>query len=273
MHRKRFVRLGLVQMGLSLVGSCMGLGAVSVGVHQMLGGFYRVFFVLTVASFLLLNHFTYLGSTTSSNLSLDKEIDKRIGKSATTLARLTTRVWENPKLSVKTKMAVYNACVLSTLLYGSETWQRRLRWLGHVRRMEDGRIPKDLLYGELISGKRRTWRPQLRFKDVCKRDLKALDIDTEHWEDLASDRSRWRCTLSSQLKSGEARLMHSAEGQLLYCTAFLASNMNKQTAAARRKAVKLVTHPLRSRAGNTRVAPGRYVMSDWNLYTHFYRHS
>ncbi|XP_066289741.1 uncharacterized protein [Branchiostoma lanceolatum] len=56
------------------------------------------------------NHFTYLGSTASSNLSLDKEIDKRIGKSATTLARLTTRVWENPKLSVKTKMAVYNAC-------------------------------------------------------------------------------------------------------------------------------------------------------------------
>ncbi|CAH1233105.1 Hypp587 [Branchiostoma lanceolatum] len=89
--------------------------------------------------------------------------------------------------------------------------QRRLRWLGHVRRMEDGRIPKDLLYGELISGKRRTGRPQLRFKDVCKRDLKALDIDTEHWEDLASDRSRWRCTLFRQLKSGEVRLMHSAE--------------------------------------------------------------
>ena len=30
--------------------------------------------------------------------------------------------------------------------------QRRLRWLGHVRRMEDGRIPKDIFYGELIGG-------------------------------------------------------------------------------------------------------------------------
>ena len=68
------------------------------------------------------NQFSYLGSTISSNISLDAEIDKRIGKAATTLARLTSRVWENPKLTIKTKIAVYNACVVSTLLYGSETW-------------------------------------------------------------------------------------------------------------------------------------------------------
>jgi len=66
--------------------------------------------------------FTYLGSTITNNLSLDTELDKRIGKAATTLARLTTRMWTNPKLPTKTKMAVYNACVISTLLYGNETW-------------------------------------------------------------------------------------------------------------------------------------------------------
>lgn len=208
----------------------------------------------------VVNQFTYLGSTISSNLSLDTELDKRIGKAATTLARLTTRVWENSKLSIKTKMAVYNACVLSTLLYGSETWttyakqerrlnafhmrcvrrilgiswqdrvpntevlsraglptmftllrQRRLRWLGHVHRMEDGRIPKDILYGELMNGKRGTGRPQLRYRDVCKRDMKALDINTESWENLADDRSRWRSTLTSHLKTGEERLKVTAE--------------------------------------------------------------
>ena len=76
--------------------------------------------------------FTYLGSTITDNLSLDAEIDKRIGKATSTLARLTARVWTSPKLSVKTKMAVYNACVISTLLYGSETWTM---YAGQERRL------------------------------------------------------------------------------------------------------------------------------------------
>ena len=68
------------------------------------------------------SQFTYLGSTITDNLSLDAEIDKRIGKTASTLTRLMARVWRSPKLAVRTKMADYNACVISTLLYGSETW-------------------------------------------------------------------------------------------------------------------------------------------------------
>ena len=203
--------------------------------------------------------FTYLGSTITDNLYLDAEINTRIGKAASTLARLTARVWTSPKLSVKTTMAVYNACVISTLLYGSETWttcvgqerrlnifhprsirrilgkcwqdkvtnadvlsrgslptiytllrQRRLRWLGHVRRMEDGRIPKYILYGELALGRRTTGRPHLRFKDVCVRDMKAVDIDTMSWEGLAVDRTKWRIALIQHLKTGEYKLMAAA---------------------------------------------------------------
>ena len=67
--------------------------------------------------------------------------------------------------------------------------QRRLGWLGHVSRTDDARIPKDTRHGELSSGHRATGRPQSRYKDVVKRDMKALGIDTQSWEDLAADRS------------------------------------------------------------------------------------
>ena len=196
-------------------------------------------------------HFTYLGSTITSNLSLDAEIDKRIAKAAAVMAQLSKRVWGNNQLTLNTKLKVYQACVLSSLPYGSESWttyarqenrlesfhirclrrilgitwqdrvtntavlekagslsmhlmlcQRRLRWLGHVHRMDDGRIPRDVMYGELASGRRPTGRPAVRFKDVCKRDLKLTGIDPYTWESLADDRSGWRHAVR---ESGEVR--------------------------------------------------------------------
>ena len=39
--------------------------------------------------------------------------------------RLTKRVWSNNKLSDHTKVNVYKACVISTSLYGSESWTMR----------------------------------------------------------------------------------------------------------------------------------------------------
>ena len=84
--------------------------------------------------------------------------------------------------------------------------QYRLRWLGHVRRMEDGRIPKDLLYGKLAEGKRNIGRPSLRFKDTCKRDMKALNIDTNEWEEITEDRYKWRSLLRKELKDREEKL-------------------------------------------------------------------
>ena len=69
----------------------------------------------------MVDEFTYLGYTISSKLSRDKEIYRRIGRAATSeLVRLTTRVWKNKWLTIKTKVSVYNTCVLSTLFYGSE---------------------------------------------------------------------------------------------------------------------------------------------------------
>ena len=71
--------------------------------------------------------FVYLGSTISDSLALDMEINKRIGKTATIMSRLTKRVWTNGKLTEHTKIQVYRACALSTLLYGNELWTLRAR--------------------------------------------------------------------------------------------------------------------------------------------------
>ena len=68
------------------------------------------------------NSFIYLGSTVTSTTSLDTEIGKRIGHAPTNMSKLSQRVWENQKLTTPTKMAVYRARIISTLLYGSESW-------------------------------------------------------------------------------------------------------------------------------------------------------
>ncbi|PIK34998.1 hypothetical protein BSL78_28183 [Apostichopus japonicus] len=79
----------------------------------------------------------------------------------------------------------------STSIYAMLS-ERRLRWLGHVSRMDKGRIPKDLLYGQLECGTRSTGRPQLRFKESCKRDLLSAHMDINTWEDIVVDRPSWR---------------------------------------------------------------------------------
>ena len=68
------------------------------------------------------NSFKYLGATLTCNASLDAEIDARIAKAAGTMSRLSKRVWSNNLLTLHTKLSVYAACVISTLLYGSESW-------------------------------------------------------------------------------------------------------------------------------------------------------
>ena len=45
--------------------------------------------------------------------------------SVDTTSGITKRVWSNNKLSDHTKVNVYKVCVISTLLYGSESWAMR----------------------------------------------------------------------------------------------------------------------------------------------------
>ena len=69
-----------------------------------------------------MNSFAYLGSTLSRNGSLDAEISRRIAKASTAFGKLEKRVWSDRGITTNTKLSVYEACVLTVLLYGSETW-------------------------------------------------------------------------------------------------------------------------------------------------------
>ena len=66
--------------------------------------------------------FTYLGSTLTSDAQLDVEIDTRLAKASSSFGRLRNTVWERKGLNIKTKLKVYRAVVLTSLLYACETW-------------------------------------------------------------------------------------------------------------------------------------------------------
>ncbi|XP_076047199.1 uncharacterized protein LOC143028697 [Oratosquilla oratoria] len=61
-------------------------------------------------------------STISNDGSLEKEISARICKASQALGRLITRVLNQRNVKLSTKLKVYRAVVLTSLLYGCESW-------------------------------------------------------------------------------------------------------------------------------------------------------
>lgn len=80
----------------------------------------------------VIDHFSCLGSTVINKLSLDVEISRRIARAAAVMAKLSMRVWGSNQLMVNTKLKVYQACVLGTLLYSSDSWITYARQENHI---------------------------------------------------------------------------------------------------------------------------------------------
>ena len=79
--------------------------------------------------------------------------------------------------------------------------------------MEDGGIPKDLLYGELELESRPVGSPKLHIRDVCKRDMLATGLTTDNWESLTADRGKWKTMRSQALRAGETKLKSEADAK------------------------------------------------------------
>ena len=69
---------------------------------------------------------------------------------------------------------------------------RRLRWAGHVAKIEKGRSAFQILTGN-PTGKRPLGELWGRWED----SIKEVDINTRNWVDSAQDRDYWRVLVNS----------------------------------------------------------------------------
>ena len=186
-------------------------------------------------------HFPYLGSYLSIRADIDAEIQHRLQSASAAFGRLRKRVFDDHDIQINTKILVYKAIVLPTLLYGSETWtpyrrhlkilekyhlrclrrflciswedrctntsileatkctsieamliRNQLRWAGHVLRMPEYRLPKQVLFSQLKEGTRTKGGQKKHFKDNLKANLKKCNINDNNWETLTQDRVSWK---------------------------------------------------------------------------------
>ena len=68
------------------------------------------------------DEFQYLGSRIAASGRMDGDVEMRIAQASRAFGALRKAVFMDKNLTLYTKRMIYNACVLSVLLYGSECW-------------------------------------------------------------------------------------------------------------------------------------------------------
>ena len=74
---------------------------------------------------------------------------------------------------------------------------QRMRWAGHVARMPDGELVKEVARGT-PDGRRPPGRPKMRWADNIRSDLALLGVQNpEDWWIIAQDRQQWRLLVTA----------------------------------------------------------------------------
>ena len=79
------------------------------------------------------DRFSYLGSVLSNDATIDNDVAKRLAATSAALSALEQRLWKERGVRLATKMAVYKAIVLTTLLYGCEAW---ITYRRHIKKLD-----------------------------------------------------------------------------------------------------------------------------------------
>ena len=66
---------------------------------------------------------------------------------------------------------------------------QKIRWVSHLERMGEDRMPKKISTQEL-EGTRRRGRPRKRWKEEVERDLEVLGV--RRWRELVAHRRKWK---------------------------------------------------------------------------------
>jgi hypothetical protein len=106
----------------------MALGAGLIGSADMVAGGQKIEVV---------ESFNYLGSIVTCDGQMDKEIISRIGKASAAFGSMTS-VWRNNKLNLCTKLRLYNAIIIPTVSYASETWALKINQQAKLDAFDSG---------------------------------------------------------------------------------------------------------------------------------------
>ena len=111
-------------------------------------------------------------------------------------------MWHVQHQRIKTQVTLEEANLRDIDTYMA---RRRLRWLGHVRRMDWGRVPRKLL-SSWCSQVRPIGRPCLRWAESIEADLISARLPISKWHIKAEDREEWK-NLTRNLGEPKSKIM------------------------------------------------------------------
>ena len=165
------------------------------------------------------DRFTYLGSSLTPDGGSKEDIQNRLNKARTSFNSMNN-IWKSSQYSTRTKLKLYNSCILPVLLYGAECWrmtQQDLAKLSTFHTKNLRRILKifwpnkisneDLMsqcnqedMGTIIKRKRWRWIGHILRREEGNISKTALHWTPEGKRKRGRPKATWRRTAEQELK-------------------------------------------------------------------------